>query len=63
MESEQKSQWVREAWGQKKKQAEKEGRPHGRHCPGWLAPVTVPHPNDNTRAVTLRYDIRGYPEP
>jgi DNA invertase Pin-like site-specific DNA recombinase len=57
LESKQKSDWVRQAWGQKKKLAEAEGTPHGRHCPAWLVPVTVPHPKDSTRTVTLRYEI------
>jgi DNA invertase Pin-like site-specific DNA recombinase len=57
LESQQKSDWVREAWGQKKKRAEADGLPHGRHCPAWLTAVTAPHPKDPNRTVTLRYEI------
>jgi hypothetical protein len=57
LESKQKSQWVREAWGQKKKQAAESLTPHGRDCPGWLRPVCDPHPKDARRLVTTGYDV------
>ena len=57
MESEQKSQWLGAAWGQKKEAAQAENRPHGRKCPHWLEPVSVPHPKDPKRVVTTGYRL------
>jgi DNA invertase Pin-like site-specific DNA recombinase len=58
LDSQQKSEWVRAAWGQKKKKAASADRvPHGRTCPEWLRPVCVPHPRDAERLVTVRYEV------
>jgi DNA invertase Pin-like site-specific DNA recombinase len=57
-ESQQKSDWVREAWGEKKRRAASERRPHGRDCPAWIEPVTEPHPRDSARVVTTGYRLR-----
>jgi DNA invertase Pin-like site-specific DNA recombinase len=57
-DSQQKSDWLREAWGQKKKHASSEKHtPHGRGCPEWLLPICEPHPKDPERIVTLGYDM------
>jgi DNA invertase Pin-like site-specific DNA recombinase len=58
LDSQQKSEWVSEAWGQKKQHAASEKKtPHGRHCPEWVKPVTKPHPRDPERVVTVAYEI------
>jgi DNA invertase Pin-like site-specific DNA recombinase len=57
LESEQKSDWVRKAWGEKKKAAAAGRTPHGRSCPQWLRPVCTPHPQDSSRTVTTGYEL------
>jgi DNA invertase Pin-like site-specific DNA recombinase len=56
-ESQQKSDWVREAWKAKRQRAAEEGQPHGRRCPKWIEGVTVPHPRDRSRVVTTAYRL------
>lgn len=56
-QSREKSEWVTDAWAQKKRRAIESGEPRGQHCPTWLTPVTEPHPKDLTRTVTVRYDV------
>jgi DNA invertase Pin-like site-specific DNA recombinase len=55
-ESVQKSEWSREAWGEKKRKARLDRLPHGQACPLWIRPVTVPHPKDPARAITIGYE-------
>jgi DNA invertase Pin-like site-specific DNA recombinase len=57
LESQQKSDWVRKAWGEKKKRAHAEKTPHGRGCPEWIEAVCEPHPSNPNRVVTTAYRL------
>lgn len=58
-ESQQKSQWVKAVWGEKKRQAQTEGIPHGRMRPGWLDVITEPHPKNPARIITRGYRLNA----
>src|SRR5262249_25100398 len=50
-----KSQWGKEAWGEKRKRAEERNAPHGQMRPAWIDVATHPHPKDPERLVTTKY--------
>jgi hypothetical protein len=56
-ESQQKSEWSIEAWGEKKRRGREERAPHGQRCPAWIEAVTKPHPKDPSRQVTVCYRL------
>jgi DNA invertase Pin-like site-specific DNA recombinase len=57
LDSQQKSEWIKRAWGEKKRKAAQDGCPHGRGCPEWLNAVHEPHPRDPSRTLTTCYEL------
>jgi hypothetical protein len=58
LESQQKSEWVRDAYARKKLESRtKEHTPHGTNCPAWIEPRVTPHPKNPARKVTIGYEL------
>lgn len=58
-ESRQKSEMIGAAMRRRLDEAKASGKPHGLRCPGWIRPISHPHPLDKNRKVVTDWELIG----